>query len=173
MKTTLSRSLALVLTLFASLVFAETLLAPATPPLVLPSDLTDLGAVGQLVFHAFSERNWGLLASGLVILLVGAARKFLPENDKTSALGKIGDWVRSKRGGIITNLVLAYCGALATAFLAHAPVTPGLFFSALQVSLAASGGWTMWKNWREAQSTDVAKKVGAEAAANPEKTLNS
>lgn len=138
----------------------------AIPTVTLPSDFTDLGAMGKLVLDAVQNKNYGLLASLIVLLTVSALRKWIPESTK------VGAWFKSKFGGILTNFALSLGGAFATAFLAGASFNTALAFQALTVALTASGGWAIYKNLREALDEGKAQTAGVEAAKAPESNLN-
>ena len=143
--------------------------ALAADPAVLPADLTDLGAMGKLILDAVQNKNYGLLASLVVLLAVAALRKWTPETSK------LGAWLKSKLGGMVTSLALSLGGAFATAFMAGASFSLELCLKALTVALTASGGWAIYKNFREALDEGKAQTAGVEASENKakvEETLN-
>lgn len=124
----------------------------------LPQDPTDLGAMAKLIWDAIMAKQWGLVASLAVLLIVAGLRKWLPEKSK------VGAWVRSRIGGIVSNFLLTLAGAFATMFLAGQTFSADMVFKALTVSLTASGGWAIFKNVRDAIEEAKAAKAGADAA---------
>lgn len=138
----------------------------AAPAFVLPSDPTDLGAMAKLAFDAVINKQWGLLAALLVTVTVASLRKFVPETTK------VGTWLRSKLGGIITNFVLSLSGAFSAMLMSGAPFSVDLVFKAVSIALTASGGWAIYKNISEAVGEAKAAKAGVVAAETPAETLN-
>lgn len=123
----------------------------------LPQDPTDLGAMAKLIWDAIMAKQWGLVASLAVLLTVAGLRKWLPEKSK------VGAWVRTRIGGILSNFVLTLAGAFATMFLAGQVFSADMVFKALTVSLTASGGWAVFKNIRDAVEEAKAAKQGDDA----------
>lgn len=133
---------------------------------VLPGDPTDIGAMANLILGAVMNKQWGLLASLLVLLTVAGLRKWVPETSK------LGGWLRTKLGGIIANFAVTLSGTFATMFLAGAPFSFDMVLKALSVALSAAGGWAIFKNVSEAMDELKAQKTGLAAAAAPDDTLN-
>lgn len=134
-----------------------------------PVDFTDLGAVAQNVWEAIINRQWGLVASLGVVLIILAARRFVP------AETAVGAWIASKLGAVISNFVLSFGAAFATMFAAGQSFTSVMLFKALSVALSAAGGWAIWKNVNEAIQEKKAQTAGEAVAADPKKvedTLN-
>lgn len=142
--------------------------AQVPSPAVLPADLTDLGSIAKLAYDAVMNKQWGLLASVVIAAVIASLRKWVPESTKAGA------WLRSKLGAIITNFALSLATAFATGFLAGQPFSADLVFKALSVSLAASGGWAVWKNLNEAIEEAKGQKLApvqeTAAAGEPAKT---
>lgn len=132
-------------------------------PVVLPTDFTDVGAMGKLVFDAIENRNWGLVASLLVVFVIAAGRRWIPEHTK------VGKFLASRLGAILTNFGISFGGAFATMFLASAQFDIKMIWTALTVALTASGGWAIWKNVRDAIAEKKAANAGGEVAADPKK----
>jgi len=164
-----ARALPVVLTFAAVLPFVvyaqDAAPAPAVAP-ALPADLTDIGAIAKLAYDAIMNKQWGLLASVVLAAVIASLRKWVPESSK------LGTWLRTKLGAIITNFALSLSSAFATMFLAGASFSADLVFKALSVALAASGGWAIWKNVSEAVAEGKAQKAGADAAETPPGPLN-
>lgn len=154
------------LALFVAVLVPFAVLAQTSPAPVLPADPTDIHAMAQLVLTAIMAKQWGLLASLLVLVTVASLRKYVPESTK------VGAWFRTKLGGILTAFVLSLAGAFATLFLAGAPFSGALVLKALSISLGASGGWSIWKNIREALDEKKAQSAGTDATKAPTDTLN-
>jgi len=123
----------------------------------LPADFTDLGAIAKLAYDAVMNKQWGLLASVVIAALIAGLRKWVPESTK------VGAWLRTKLGAIVTNFALSLASAFATAFAAGASFSADLVFKALSVAFAASGGWAIYKNITEAVAESKAQKAGAES----------
>lgn len=138
--------------------------APAIPVQALAGD--DFGALAKLIWDAVMNKQWGLVASLAILLAVAALRKFVPETTK------VGAWLRTKLGGIVTNFAITLSGAFATAFMSGHTFSADLVFKALSVALTASGGWAIYKNVREALDEKKAQEKGADAAKKPDDTLN-
>lgn len=103
---------------------------------VTPDDGTLLD-LARPVFDAVVRGNWWLAAALAVVLLTGAAKRYLPD-----AYG--GRLVRSELGGMVTAFMLAFGGALATTFAAPgAAMTMAVMLAALKVGFFAVGGWMM------------------------------
>lgn len=137
----------------------------AAPPML--GDPTDVQAMAKLVLDAVMNKQWGLLASLAVLITVSSLRKYVPEHTK------VGLWFRTKLGGIISAFAVSLSGAFATLFLAGGVFSLDMVLKALSVALGASGGWSIWKNVREALDEKKAQEAGTDAAAAPKDTLNS
>jgi hypothetical protein len=135
----------------------------ATPAL---GDLSDTQHVAQLVLNAVMTKQWGLLASLLVLLIVAALRKYVPEKTK------VGMWLRTRPGGIVTNVLVSLAGAFSTLFLSGAQFSADMVLKALSIALGASGGWSIWKNLNDALNERRAQAAGKAAAENPADVLN-
>lgn len=135
----------------------------AQAPLPAPDDVAGLS---QLVISAVQSGNWALVASLVVMGLVAGLRRWVPES--TDA----GKWLRSKVGGIVTNLVLSLAGSLATLLLAGGTFSLSLLFQAISVALGASGTWSIYKNIREALDEGKAQTAGEAAQVDPPAMLD-
>lgn len=134
----------------------------------LSGPMEHIDVCAQVALDAFVNKQWGLLVSLAVLLIVAGLRKFTPDDSK------LGAWFRSKLGAIISNFVLSLGGGFATQFLAGAPFSAALVLKAITVALTASGGWAIYKNLREAINDNKAQRAGTAAAATePEKVVNS
>ena len=130
------------------------------------ADPANAELLARLVLHAVEKGQWGLLVSLLLTGVIAFLRKFTP------AESKVGVWLRSKLGGIVTSFGLALGGAFAAQFLAGAPFGWALILKAVSVALGASGSWAIFKNVKEAIDESKAQKAGLAAAAEPVKTLD-
>jgi MFS family permease len=141
-------------------------LALAQEPVVLPNPDENIDGFAQLLWDAIMNKQWGLVASLVIMLAVAALRKWVPETTK------VGAWFRSKVGGIVLNLSFTTAGAFATAFLSGHAITGPLVLKVLTVAFGASGGWAIIKNVLEALDERKAKQAGEAAASNPGSTLD-
>jgi len=130
------------------------------------ADPSNVEALSKLVLHAIMTGQWGLLVSLLVMGLVAGLRKFIPE------ASKVGQWLRSKLGGVTTAFTVSLAGAFATSFLAGAPLSWALALKAVSVAFTASGSWAIFKNIREAMTEKKAQEGGVAAETNPPATLD-
>lgn len=130
------------------------------------TDPTNLEAGFKLVVHAVQNGQWGLLVSLLLTFIVAMLRKFVPPETK------VGAWLRSKLGGVVTTFTLTLGTAFAAQFLAGLPLGWALVLKAVSVALGASGGWAIFKNVKEAIDEQKAQKAGVAAATEPVKTLD-
>ena len=138
-----------------------------TTQLIIPADPTDIASMANLMLSAVAHRQWGLLASLLVLCVVAVLRKAVPEQTQ------VGKWFRTKLGGILLNLAVSVAGAFAAAFLAGQSFSLPMVLGVVQVALSAAGGWAIGKNLLEAVQESKAAQVGAAAAAAaPTDTLN-
>lgn len=168
----LRRSLAFQMSFFfltvTALVFAPLVAFAQTDAGIAPilGDPTDIHQMAQLVLNAVMTKQWGLLASLAVLITVASLRKYVPEKTK------VGVWVRTRLGGIITNLLITLAGAFSTLFLSGAPFSLDMVLKALSIALGASGGWAIWKNIKDAMDEKKAQAAGEAAAAKPTDVLN-
>ncbi len=138
----------------------------ATAPQAVPApeNLGDLEGIAKNLWEAVINRQWGLVASLAVVLIIVAARKYIP--DETP----VGVWIRSKIGAIVLNFALAFGGAFATMLAAGQAFSAVMVFKALTIALSAAGGWAIWKNINEAIQEKKAVAAGEAVAADPKKT---
>lgn len=161
---TLVRLAAFSITFTLALAFMPVALAQDVAPSLPNPD--NIEGIAQLLWDAIMNKQWGLVASLGVMFAVAALRKWVP------ATTKVGAWLKSKLGGIITNFTLALSGAFATAFMSGHTITGPLVIKAIGVALGAAGGWAIVKNISEAIDEAKAKKAGEAAAADPGPTLD-
>lgn len=90
----------------------------------------------RVVLDAVQGRNYALLASLGVVLVVYLLRKFG---------GARIPFLRTDRGGALLVLVVSLSGAVANALAAGAPFSAALLLTALRVGLTAAGGFTLIK----------------------------
>lgn len=126
----------------------------------------DLGALAKLIWDAVMNKQWGLVASLGVLLVVAGLRKFVPEKTQ------VGAWLRTKLGGIVSNFVVTLAATFATMFASGHAFSADMVFKALSVALSAAGGWAIYKNVREAIDEKRAQDAGTDAAKKPDDTLN-
>ena len=93
-----------------------------------PDNLTE---VINLVTQAIIAKNYGLVASAAVVLLVGLARKFLLPNVKAP-------WAQDKRLVLGLGFAAALAGGIGSALIAGTPFSVGLVVSVL---LGSVGTW--------------------------------
>lgn len=138
--------------------FARSVLADET---VVPVavDAVDPVKLAQLLLEAVNSKNWGLLVSATVTLLVWAARRFVPETTK------VGTFLRTRLGGLITNFAFVLGGGFITLFIAHREPTGALIWATLDMVLKAAGGWAIVKNVMDAANEAKAQKAGVAAVA--------
>lgn len=140
---------------------ALTVAAPADPTSTVDALAADPVKLAQLVIEAVNSKNWGLLVSLIVTALVWATRRFVPESTK------VGQFLRSRLGGLVTNFAFVTGGAFITLFIAHREPTAALVWQTLDMVLKAAGGWAIIKNMMDAMNDAKAQKAGAEAATTP------
>lgn len=131
-----------------------------------PVGVTDFGAMAQNLLEAVQNRQWALVASLGVIALIASARRFIPDETK------VGGWLHSPVGGLITNFGLSFGGAFSTAIAAGQPINTLLLLKALNVALMATGVYETWAKSKEAIADRKAQAAGAVAAKKPDDTLN-
>jgi len=135
----------------------------------LPLDFTDVGEVAQTIFNAVTNKQYSLVASLAVVLLVLGARKFAPNSSG------FGIWLNSRIGAIVSNFVLSFGGAIATTAAAGEPFSFKILLQALIVALTAAGGWAIFKNVSDDLAEKKAQREGTTIAEDPskvEETLN-
>lgn len=88
------------------------------------------------VYEAVLGGNWWLAASLSLVVAVAAFKRYAP--------GKAREWSHTDVGGSLLVLLMAFGGALASA-LGGAPMSLGLAWTALQVAVGASGGYSLAK----------------------------
>jgi len=176
-------TLAAMVILFASaLAFAQNPVGPGAP--TSGTSLDDPTVYLKIIFDAVENKNWGVLAAGVLVLVVAIFRAFgkklhdfIPDDSVfDKPLFFLYD---TKPGGWILNTVTAAAGGFGTALLAHQTIDFALVRTILSVSLSAAGIWGVIKDSIEyygkkptPPSTDKAAAAGAAAAADPSKTLN-
>lgn len=152
--------LAILLVPFLAFAQADAGIAPVL------ADPTDIHQMAALVLNAVMQKQWGLLASLATLITVASLRKYVPEKTK------VGAWFRTRLGGIVMAFVTTASGAFATAFLAGAPFSLDMVLKVLSVTLAASGGWAIFKNVRDAIDEKKAMAAGTDAVKVPNDTIN-
>ena len=90
----------------------------------------------KIVLDAVMSKNWALLASLLLILVVWGLRKFA---------GKKIPFLNTDAGGALSVLVLAVLGAVANSLIAGQALSGALILAALKVGFVAAGGYGMLK----------------------------
>ena len=90
--------------------------------------------VAQSIFDAANQRNWWAVFALALVFAVFLLRKFSPKMS-----GKLGALLNSDRGGAALSAGLSVIGAMATALLAHQPITFKLVTTALTLGAGASG----------------------------------
>jgi acyl carrier protein len=135
------------LTLLTVLLFPLAVLAQEV--VVAPSP-DDLASFAQVTLDAVQHKNWGLLASLGVVVLVWALRKW----------GSVKiPFLATDRGGAVLALVWGIAGAIATGLLAGAPLDLALLIKGLTVGVTAIGVFS------GAKKLATATKAGEAAAA--------
>ena len=132
--------------------------APNAAALALALDPTDLGAMAKLVLDAVMTKQWGIVVSLGITILVAGLRKWVPENTK------VGAWFRTKLGAIVMNFAISLGSGFAMLMLSGTPFSSGLVIQALTIAFSASGGWSIWKNVSEAIDEKKAQNAGVAAA---------
>ena len=122
-------------------------------------DAVDPVKLAQMVLEAVNTKNWGLLVSAAVTALVWAARRFVPEHTK------VGTFMRTRLGGLITNFAFVLGGGFITMFIAHREPTAAIVWQTLDMVLKAAGGWAIVKNMMDAANEAKAQQAGTAAAA--------
>ena len=90
----------------------------------------------QPVYDAIVAGNYWAAAALGVVLMTAAARKYLPDNYG-------GKFIRSDVGGMLTAFVMAFAGAVGTAFAAPgATMSLAILKPAFGVGVIAIGGFT-------------------------------
>lgn len=132
----------------------------------LTADPTNVEVYVRLAMHAVVTGQWALLVSLILTLLVAGLRKWVPE------AWKLGAWLRTKLGGIVSSFSLSLGFGFVTALLSGQPFSVAVVLKALQIALGASGSWAIYKNIKEAINEKKAAEAGAAAAATPGATLD-
>lgn len=102
---------------------------------VLPPD-SSLLDLAQPVFHAVMAGQGMLAAALALILVVAAARRYLPQ-----FLPAAGPFIKSDAGSMLSTFLLSLGGAFATAFTAGAALSLGVAKAAFGVAFLAAGGY--------------------------------
>lgn len=110
----------------------------------IPFDPNDPGIIAKILLEGIANKQWGIVISVLVIAIIAALRRFVPETNP------VGRWFRTKVGGVLTNLALSLGFAFFTQFAAGVPFNLTLVINAVGVALTAAGGWAIVKNLTEA-----------------------
>lgn len=129
-------------------------------------DLNSPESVAKVLLDAVMNKQWGILVSLLISVIVAGIRKGAPENSK------LGAWLKTKLGGVVANLVTSLGLAFFTLFMSGEAFSVALVVKAVSISLGAAGGWAVWKNLSEAVAEKKAQDAGAAAAAAPTDILN-
>jgi hypothetical protein len=111
--------------------------ATAAAATAVTSDDASLLELAKPVMDAVMKGNWWLAAALSVILLTSATRKYLPDSWG-------GKYVRSDVGGMLTEFMLSFAGAIATAAAAAGTLfvmEGALALTALKIGFAAVGGF--------------------------------
>ncbi len=104
-----------------------------------PAD-ESIGELARQMIEAIKDGKGWLAASLGVILLLGLAKKYVP------ASWKLGAFMKSDAGGMISAFVLAFAGAIATAavsFTDGSGMTYAIAAAAAKVGLGAIGGFVV------------------------------
>jgi len=107
-----------------------------------PSD--DLGKLALVLLKAVQDRNWWLVVSLVLSLVLAGVRKIGPgllEGRWPAGAA----WLKSDVGGAVLVLGLGILGGIATALAGGAPIGAGLLIDALKVSLGSAGGFVLVK----------------------------
>lgn len=102
--------------------------ATATEPVVAPDPEKDLGGFMSLMIDSFKNKNWGVFAGLLIMLLVWVTRKFIPKMP-TNYL----PWVSAAMGIVVSVATDLIAGG--TWYYA--------IFNGLLIGAAASGMWSL------------------------------
>lgn len=118
-----------------------------------PDPESDFIGFAKLFKEAAKNGNWKLLAVLLVIGIVWAARKY------GVLIPKVGDFLKSPRGGAILAILTGVFGVIATGLAASGKFSAGLVWDGLLLGLTAAGGWTVVK---KLLGDDLWAKIGGE-----------
>lgn len=103
-------------------------------PTVLSPD--NLGQFSQLVIQAAADGKWPMLAALALVGVVWGLRRFVVPQ---------ASYFQTKEGGVILNLLTSFAGAVGTMLIAPGVnFTWGLMWTAFQLSVGASGIWTLF-----------------------------
>lgn len=130
----------------------------AVPGALDPSDPT---AVASALAAAISNKQWALVTALGITALVAGLRRWVPTTNV------VGAWLNGKVGGIVSTLVISFGIALVAKLTAGQRLTVALAIDTLGLALAASGGWSIIKNFTEAVDDRAAAKAAAAAATPP------
>lgn len=104
------------------------------PPAVATPENFD--AFSKAVIAAVADGKWPAVAALALVAAVWALRKFIAPSAPFFATGE---------GGAVLNVLTSFAGAIATALFTGVTFTPALLWTSLQLSLLASGGWSLLK----------------------------
>ncbi|MCP3103838.1 hypothetical protein LZ198_33660 [Myxococcus sp. K15C18031901] len=113
-------------------------------------------AFAQLLLDAVTSRNYALVASLVVVVLVYLLRKF------GSAFVP---FFNTDRGGAVLVLAVSLAGAVANALAAGASFSLALVLTAVKVALTAAGGFTLIKRLLFGDAAIESAEVAGEIAA--------
>lgn len=118
----------------------------------------------KLIFDAIQNKNWGAVASIVVVLFVWAVRKF---DAKLPVVGPYVDRaLNTKIGGWVFNFATVAAGALGTAVLAGQPITWALLGGVATVGLGSTSIWELIKDvkeWLDSRAKDKVTVPGGDA----------
>jgi hypothetical protein len=154
-------------TVLAAAALLLPIVALADVPVVPGHDLTSEEAVAKLLLDGVMNGQWGLVVSLSLMALVYFGRKYTPPSSK------LGIWLRTKLGGVVSTLLIALTGGFVTQFLAGAALSVSMVLKAVSLALGANGLWSVVKNIGEAVGESKASDAGkATEATPPPDTLN-
>lgn len=126
----------------------------------------------KVVFEAVTTGNWWLAATALLILVVAVVRMYgkkihelLPDDSPLDA--PFYFLFDTKIGGWVLNFLTTFAGGLATAVLAHQPITWALVKPVLMVALSGAAIWELYKDVQEWWTARQAAKALAAAPVKP------
>lgn len=149
--------------LVAGISFADvvTTVTPASP--LSPDDTAGLA---KLILGAVVGKQWGVVISGIVLVIIGTVKHYVPETTK------VGAWLHSKPGGWLTNFLTTGTLTLLTAFLAGQTFSFALVVATITTALSGAGLLELIRDVFMKTDPAPAQVAGAAAAEAPKTTLN-
>jgi hypothetical protein len=97
--------------------------------------------IAQQQLQYAHDGNWRLLVAMVLSGVIWILRTYLmgPTVQSWRYVGKLAQWFRTDRGGVVLTLSVGVIGGLVTAFQANAPFTVDLFVTGIVNGLLASG----------------------------------